>query len=186
MKREEAYTYVVKIIASNIGNRKLVLRWKNPQLEEVIFKELGLKAQFYVTRDSSRINNIDTFSDAILIDKSDKYYLYLDLRWNNNDSDRYKCMGYSDTKDICWFMPKPKSFSLDGTEYTEIKDEYGSIKTKSKVAVKFEGINSSISIGKNVSLPNTIIRIGSGIHISIKDNCKFGTTSINIADGGHL
>lgn len=64
------------------------------------------------------------------------------------------------------------------------EDEYGNIvRTESKVTLQFEGINSSIIIGKNVELPNSTIKIGSGIHVIIKDNCKLSSATIKLTDG---
>lgn len=112
MKYKELYAYVIKNIAANIGNRELVLRWKNSELEDLIYQELGRKAKFYVTRDDSRINNIDTFSDNILKNQKNKYYLVIDLKWNSYDANRYKSMGYFDTEDVCWILPKPRIFDF--------------------------------------------------------------------------
>lgn len=109
---KEPYAYIVKNIAANIGNRELILRWKNAELEELIYQELGRKAKFYVTRAVSRINNIDTFSDNILKEQKNKYYLVIGLKWNSYDANRYKSMGYSDTKDVCWLLPKPRTFDF--------------------------------------------------------------------------
>ena len=65
------------VIMKNISGRKLVLRWKEPLFEKMLFEKTGLSADFYVSRDQKKINNTDTFSDKILMNKANEYFLVI-------------------------------------------------------------------------------------------------------------
>lgn len=192
MNQEERYSYIVRDVVNNVGNRDLVFRWKNPILEKMIYEATNKKAIFYVSRAKSRIDNVETFSDEVLKGKSQQLYLVLDFKWNNNDADRYQKMGFQDIKDYCFALPESRRVDVEKTEKIggcgEITDNYGnSLKTRSKISVIFTGINSSVVVGENVVLPRTPIKIGSNITIVIEDSCRVeSAASIKLAEGSSL
>lgn len=112
------YKGICETISHNINGRKLVLRCQHNQFEKALFDNLGMKADMRVTRNPSRQNGVDIFSDEIILEKSDQYYLVIteEMTWNSADADRYLKAGYRDEKDILWICPKP--------EVIETKSEY--------------------------------------------------------------
>lgn len=182
---------LLEIIRQNIGTRKLVLRWKDEEIEQEIFDKLGIKAEFYVTRSQDRIDNTTTFSDEVLRDKSKDYFLVIlfGLKWNDfsrlgGDDKRYLGMGYEYEKDVLWFQPKPEHICVESnsTEYS-YANKYGNrINSKSKANIEFCGINSFVDIGNNVKMPKEYIRIGNGVRLIIKDNVNLSMAHFIFAD----
>lgn len=187
------YMDLLRPVINRIGNRKLVFRWKCSDIEDAIFNEFGLKADFYVTRNKARIDNVNTFSDEVLRGNSHLYYLLIfpELKWNDFDYKLYSDMGYSYEDDFLWLTQKPKllSFPLDefyggGNKYIDI---FGNtINSFSNALIEVCGINSFVEIGKNVVLPKTKIRIGNNVKLIIKDNSLVKPAYLTLVDGSSL
>lgn len=186
MMENEIYSKACSVISKNIGNRKLVMRWKDESFEKYLYSKTGIKVDFYLTRSNSRVDNVATFADEVIDQKNDQYYLVLTsaLKWNRGDYERYQQMGYSDITDMYWFSHKPQVYKYgDGV----IADEYGNyFKAESNAKVVMCGINSCVSIGKNVVLPDKTINIGSNVRLVIGDNSRLYTNRLIFASGASL
>lgn len=178
---------ILQKLVTNIGNRKLVMRWKNKSVEEYLLKKFGLRASFYVTRDSSRVDNKSTFPESILKNNSKEYYLLLpDTKYVEKDEKYYAKWGYKNIDDVMWLIPKTQKISLSDDNYQgRWSDLYGNkIESKSDAYIELQGINSSINIGKNVKMPKSFLQIGNNVEVIIQDNVDLSSSTISIIGGG--
>lgn len=180
--------YIYTQIQEKIKNRKLVLRYKNSQFEDGLFKHTGIKADFYVTRNIGRVDNSETFLDEELKGKSKEYFLVIlpELPFNEADNNRYIGMGYVPEEDFIWMSHKEMRYSI---ERELIKtDCYGNeIECHSKVNISIMGGGNKVFIGKNVKIPaNLILKVGSNVNVYIDDNVLFNPKSIILQNGTSL
>ncbi|MBQ3256198.1 MAG: acyltransferase [Oscillospiraceae bacterium] len=185
---KSAIDTLISVIGKYIGDRKLVLRWKNPAVEKAIYDALNIKPVFYVTRASHRFDNEESFSDEMLAGKSDEYYLVIcpELKWNQADHDRYAKMGYTYKKDIFWLAPRSETVNANSSNFT-YEDDFGNkINAKSKINVQFCGCNSSITIGENVIFPQAMIKVGNNVNLSIGSNTIISSAQFTFAEHATL
>lgn len=190
MKNQNIWKVLMKDIKQRLDGRKLVLRWKNNEFEELLFYETRLKADFYVTRNPHFVDNVETFSDEILRNKSNEYLLVIlsALKWNKSDADRYKAMGYVEGKDILWCSSKPEIIRFENSSIASVYEDASRnyLSSKSKVNIELCGTNNYVEIGENVDFSNMNLKIHNGVHLIFKDNANCYWSSLELKDGDTL
>ena len=181
---------ISKLITEKISGRKLVLRWKAPAFEEYLYEKTGLRADFYVTKDAKRINNVDSFSDKVLMDYADDVLLVIapELARNLKDEARYKGWGFVEGVNLLWMKPgKTLVSQSSSSDYYE--DVFGNkVVLKSDANLILTGRNSSVIIEEDVKIfPDTFeILIGENANLHIKKGCRIHASYIYVMDGATL
>ena len=67
------FKFIADVINNNKRNRKIVMRYRHNSFEKELAK-YNIKIDFYISKNLSRINNIDCFSDNILNGNSNKFF----------------------------------------------------------------------------------------------------------------
>lgn len=166
------FEFIANIINKYKLKRKIVMRSRYSLYEQELIK-YGIKIDFYVTRNPSRINNIDCFSENILKGNSDKYFLILspEAKWNENDDNKYKSYGFKENIDYIWYLHKNKKININnGDSYTDI---YGNnIRSLSKLSIEMNGYCNNIRVGGGTVIYDYIKLKGSDNIINIGNNCN--------------
>ena len=118
----------IELIRKNLRGRKLVLRWKHEETEQILLERLGLVPSFYVTKNKKYIDQKTTFPESVLKNRSDEFFLVISpsLKWNQKADDRYREMGYQRGQDTAWLSPIPQK------KTQKKKDSSKENKTKTK------------------------------------------------------
>ena len=141
------FKFIADVINNNKRNRKIVMRYRHNSFEKELAK-YNIKIDFYISKNSSRINNIDCFSDNILNGNSNKFFLILspEAKWNKYDDLIYKKYGYKENIDYIWFSLSNKKLNID--KCMENCDVYGNkIYSLSKFLIETNGYCNNIKIG---------------------------------------
>ena len=188
LKENYKYYNLCKIISDNIGDRKLVLRWKDSEVEKEIYEMCGKCVDFYFSLDEYRCKESDTMHQSEIYGKSDQYYAVILLNWNQNDyAQMFEGGGYQEYRDFVFLTPNPKVIK-SGTELKHYKDFFGNVfDTESPVNVRFKGKNAVVRVGKNVNLLNNlVIEVGDNSEIIIDDNVTILNPIIRVCNNAKL
>ena len=145
---------------------------------ENALKKYNIKIDFYISKARSRINNKDCFSEDILKNNSDKYYLILspEAKWNKNDDELYKSYGYNEYIDYIWYSHDINHIKIYKNSIDN--DDYGNnIKSLSELCISFNGYCNNIKIGGGVQSSDKIVLNGNEHDLIIGNNCVFKPSS---------
>ena len=164
---------IAQIINKNKKNRKIVMRSKHKKFESELSK-YNINIDFYVTANSSRVNNIDCFSDSILKNNYEKYFFILspEARWNEYDDARYKLYGFKENIDYIWCLHRDNKININKNQGYE--DEWGNkLSSLSDAFIRINGYCNNVNIGKNSFIYDGIKLNGNDHNFVIGDNCVF-------------
>lgn len=75
---------IAKQIKEKIGERKLVMRWKDEDIERYLQENLSTRPSFYISRDVGKIDNKSTFHETVIDGKKDEFLILIMPQLNLN------------------------------------------------------------------------------------------------------
>lgn len=177
---------IVEETYQNYNGREIVL-WGKYDVSEGINARLetsyGIKAAFYVDKDTAKIDNKQVRPTSCLQGRSDEYYVVVPLPYFQSLKEELDQGGYIKGKDYCYFCD---CVVQDTSDYYE--DTHGNkiIGPHHNCKWVFSGFNSVVKIGENPDLSGSEFYIYNDVEIEVGDNCRILKTRYCIKDAGKL